>query len=183
MNSKRMLRSVLCVVSVGLTIAVVSTVLASEMGQAAANQVSLASYQGFLNYSLYTHDGDNRGPTGPQHDPARDNIKALLESYDLPVEFETFTYSGRTYENVVAIQLGSTHPDQEYIIGAHYDSVSNPGADDNASGVALVLETARILSQYESGYTIRYIAFDMEEVGLKGSKAYVSATRGTTSRA
>jgi Zn-dependent M28 family amino/carboxypeptidase len=38
---------------------------------------------------------------------------------------------------VVATKLGTLYPDQIYIIGAHYDSVSNPGADDNASGVAL----------------------------------------------
>ena len=75
-------------------------------------------------------------------------------------------------------EAGNDLPDQEYIVGAHYDSVSNPGADDNASGVALVLEAARILSQYDSAYTIRFIAFDREEQGLHGSSAYASAHAG-----
>jgi hypothetical protein len=53
--------------------------------------------------------------------------------------------------------------------------VSNPGADDNASGTAAVIEAARIISQYDSEYTIKFIAFDMEEEGLVGSYEYVDA--------
>ncbi len=145
---------------------------ASEEGHAAADQVSLASYQDFMENELFTHDGDNRGPSGPEHDLARDNIFALFSGYGLSVYYDTFSYGGGTYENVVAEQLGTVYPDAIYVIGAHYDSVSNPGADDNASGVALVLEAARIISQYDSEYTIRFIAFDMEEVGLVGSAHY-----------
>ena len=147
---------------------------ASELGQAAADQVSQDSYDEFLDLWLYTHVGDDRG-YGPEHDLARDNIVYLLESYGLDVTLEPFSYSSSTYYNVVGTKLGTVYPDQVYIIGAHFDSVSNPGADDNASGVALVLEAARILSQYPSDYTIRFIAFDREEQGLIGSSAYVAA--------
>jgi hypothetical protein len=146
---------------------------ASEEGHYAADQVSLDSYYDFMDNWLFTHVGDNRGPSGPEHDPARDNIHDLFESYGLDVELDEFTWFGGTYENVVATKLGTLYPDQEYIIGAHYDSVSNPGADDDASGVALMLEVARIISQYDSDYTIRFIAFDMEEQGLVGSEHYV----------
>ena len=144
-------------------------------GMAAAEEVSYSSYYDFMDLWLYTHTGDNKGPSGPQLVPCRDNIATLMESYGLDVTLEPFTYSGGTYHNVVGTQVGTLYPNQEYVIGAHYDTVSNPGADDNASGVALVLECARIISQYDSAYTIRYVAFSMEEVGLVGSEAYVAA--------
>jgi hypothetical protein len=171
-NAKQRSWQVAWILSIGLSVALAWTAAASDMGMAAADQVSLSSIQGFLNYSLYTHTGHSRGPNGAQHDLARDNIKTIFESYGLSVVFDTFTYSGSTYENVVATKLGTVYPNQEYIIGGHYDSVNNPGADDNASGVALVLEAARIITQYDSDYTIRFIAFDMEEQGLIGSTHY-----------
>jgi hypothetical protein len=153
----------------------VGPVWASDRGKVAANQVSQASYQAFLRDWLYTHAGHNRGPSGAHHNLARDNILSLFQSYGLSAAFEPFTYGGYNGVNVVATKPGTVSPGQIYIIGGHYDSVSNPGADDNASGVAAVLETARILSQYPSDTTIRFIAFDLEELGLYGSKAYTTA--------
>jgi hypothetical protein len=150
---------------------------ASEPGMAAADEVSEASYRDFLDNWLFTHAGDNRG-FGLEHDLARGNIETLFLIWGLDVALEPFLYGGNTYYNVVATMQGSTYPDQEYIIGAHFDSVNNPGADDNASGTALVLEAARILSQYQSDYTIRFIAFDREEQGLIGSYAYVNDHAG-----
>lgn len=178
MSIRQILTRTVWMLAVGLSITVVSAAPASDEGQAAADQVSETSYRYFLGDNqgvegiLYTHAGDNRGPNGPEHDPARDNIAAHFESYGLTVTLEPFYYGG-TYYNVVATKLGTVYPDQEYIVGGHYDSVSNPGADDNASGVASVLEAARILSQYESDCTIRFVGFDMEEAGLVGSSAYV----------
>jgi hypothetical protein len=146
---------------------------ASDLGQAAADQVSQDSYIDFMDTWLYTHTGDDRG-YGPEHDLARDNIAFLMESYGLTVTLEPFTHSSSTYFNVVGTKIGTVYPDQEYVIGAHYDSVNNPGADDDASGVALMLEVARIVCQYDSDYTIRFIGFDREEQGLVGSTAYVA---------
>jgi len=175
-----MLQRVLLALATAATLTVVGTVTASDQGHAAAEQVSEASYRYFLGDNegvegiLYTHAGDNRG-FGPEHDLARDNIADQLESYGLIVTLEPFIYWGSTYYNVVGTKIGTTYPEREYIVGAHYDSVDNPGADDNASGVALVLEAARILTQYDSDYTIRFIGFDREEQGLVGSDAYVDA--------
>ncbi len=151
-----------------------STAVASDLGQQIVSEVSAVSYYDYLDTYLFTHTGDNRGPNGPDLIPARDNIVSLMQSYGLAVALEPFSYSGSTYHNVVGTKVGTVYPDQEFIIGAHYDSVSNPGADDNASGVALVLEAARVLALYESEYTIRFVAFSMEEVGLVGSEAYVA---------
>jgi hypothetical protein len=150
---------------------------ATDAGMAAANQVSQASYTDFLDNWLYTHAGDDRG-FGPEHDLARDNIEMFFVLYGLDVELHPFQYQSTTYYNVVGTMTGTVHPDQEYIVGAHYDSVNNPGADDDASGTALVLEAARILSQYDSAYTIRFMAFDREEQGLIGSSAYVADHAG-----
>jgi hypothetical protein len=63
----------------------------------------------------------------------------------------------------------------EIIVSAHYDSVRGPGANDNASGVAAVLELARHFhtSRPPSGVTLRFVAFGAEEAGQLGSKAYL----------
>jgi hypothetical protein len=146
-------------------------------GTVIAGQISQSSYTNYLDNLLYTHDGDNRDAlSGPDHGPARAAIVAAFQSFPgLTVQQEPFTYSLGTHYNVVATQVGTLHPAQYYVIGAHYDSAGTPGADDNASGVAGVLEIARVLSAYPTDYTIKYIAFDVEEYGLWGSKAYVDA--------
>jgi hypothetical protein len=161
--------------AVGVVLAAAAAALASDMGAAAANEVSLTTYQGFMRDSLYTHTGNSRGPTGGQHNLARDNVRSILQSYGVSAALEPFTYSGQSGNNVVGTKTGSVYPTRVYVVGAHYDSVSNPGADDNASGVAAVLEAARVLTQYPSDCTIRFIAFDLEELGLYGSTAYCSA--------
>ncbi len=146
---------------------------ASELGMVAANQVDVFNYIDLMDNWLYTHVGDNRGVGGPEHDLCMNNIEYLMQSYGLTVTLEPVTYFGSTYYNVVGTKVGTLFPDQEIVLGAHYDSVGNPGADDNASGTALVLETARIITQYPSDYTIRFVAFTREEQGLYGSEAYV----------
>jgi photosystem II stability/assembly factor-like uncharacterized protein len=84
-----------------------------------------------------------------------------------------------TSRNVVAVKTGSMVPDSCIIIGAHYDSYSEsmysqaPGADDNASGVAGMMELARLFSLVETKYTLEFVAFAAGEVGLKGSSHYV----------
>lgn len=153
------------------------TALASPEGHRVAAQVDRDSYQFMLDDLMYTHYGDSRGIGGAQHDPARDNIRDQFVSYGLDTAFETFSYSGYTGYNVVGQITGTTRPNEVYIVGAHYDSVDNPGADDNASGVCGVMEIARIVSQYECEATIRFIAFDMEEWGLIGSDRYAEAHR------
>ncbi|WP_432662435.1 M20/M25/M40 family metallo-hydrolase [Wukongibacter baidiensis] len=64
---------------------------------------------------------------------------------------------------------------QTIVIGAHYDCVDTPGANDNASGAATLLEVARVLSSKKMAYNIKFIAFGAEEVGLVGSYEYVSS--------
>ena len=75
--------------------------------------------------------------------------------------------------NVIAIQRGTKYPDEYIMISSHYDHPDGPGADDNASGTAGVLEVARILSQYEFDRSIIYVSFNNEEDGRFGSLEYV----------
>lgn len=93
-------------------------------------------------------------------------------------------YSGTYAPNVVGIKHGVAHPDNIYVvIDGHMDCTSNqapnfcPGADDNASGTAAVIEAARVMKDYNFEYSVRYIAFTGEEQGLYGSDAYATAAR------
>lgn len=75
--------------------------------------------------------------------------------------------------NIIAVQPGTEFPDEYIVISSHYDHPDGPGADDNASGTAGMLECARILSQYSFKRTILYISFNGEEYGLVGSYPFV----------
>ncbi|MHC4560320.1 MAG: M28 family metallopeptidase, partial [Planctomycetota bacterium] len=138
-------------------------------------QVSTESYMNYLLNDLYTHDGDERC-FGPQHDLAQQRIRELFESFGLETSLHPFEYYAEIlYYNVVGVHRGISCPNEIYVLGAHYDSVAgSPGAWDNASGVAAVLEVARVLSQHAFEATIVFIAFDREEQGSLGSAAYVN---------
>lgn len=95
-------------------------------------------------------------------------------------------YQDATHSNVVATLRGTEPGRPLYIVGAHYDSTSSdlaqaPGATDNAAGVAIVLELARVMSRHEYRHTIQFACWNGEETGLLGSKAFVEelAERGT----
>ena len=86
--------------------------------------------------------------------------------------------------NVIAEKIGWKNPEQFYLVGAHYDSINNnnegdvtcekaPGACDNASGVAGVLELARVFKDLDTETSVIFVAFGGEEIGFLGSEAYV----------
>jgi len=105
----------------------------------------------------------------PGRSLAAQYITRRLKSYDLSVMNQSY---GETGTNIIATQAGSYHPDSIFIISAHYDSVTSFAADDNASGVATVLEAARILSSFDLNYTLIYALWDEEELGLWGSRYF-----------
>jgi Zn-dependent M28 family amino/carboxypeptidase len=141
------------------------------------NQVSQTSYTDYLNNHLYTHNGNARWYSGSQHDAAQTEILNAFTSFGLTTSLDKFTYNSQTCANVIGVLPGKVHPEQIYIVGAHYDSASStcPGADDNASGTAGVLEVARTMSKYQFDSTVVFIAFDREEQGLVGSYRYANA--------
>jgi putative aminopeptidase FrvX len=113
----------------------------------------------------------NRQSSNPGNELAKDYIKERLSKRDLDVQDQAYSSTGH---NVIATQTGINLPDSIYIICAHYDAMADYCADDNGSGIAAVLEAARILSKYCFDYTIIYIAFDQEEQGQIGSTYYAS---------
>lgn len=140
----------------------------------------------------------------PDHacDNSAEYIAQQFRSYGLEVEFDPFDHRRRStlgalvgeyvMRNVVATLPGKgPNKNRIYLMTGHYDSISSktpgwdggwrrmaaPGASDNASGIAEMLETARILSQQDFDFTIRFIAFSGEELFLFGSKHYAQLVR------
>ena len=95
-------------------------------------------------------------------------IKKVLHDIGYKINIQSFEakYSSMLYkvENIEAIIEGTTRKDQSIIIGAHYDTVNiSPGADDNGSGIAALLEMARYLFNTTNEKTIKFVAFPNEE--------------------
>ena len=114
-----------------------------------------------------------------RHYLTQSNIKAsqyILEkfqSFGLNAWYQNINSS---ITNVLAKKTGNKYPNQYVIICAHYDDMPSgntaPGADDNASGTTAVIEMARLMSGINLPYTVLFAAWDEEERGLYGSKAY-----------
>ena len=108
-------------------------------------------------------------------DLAADDLVAKLRSYGLDAQKEPFPWGALTLYNVRARHVGVVRPGETYLLVAHYDStsedplVSAPGADDDASGVACVLEAARTMSTHQFEASVEFLLTGGEEQGLLGS--------------
>ncbi|MDL2254660.1 M20/M25/M40 family metallo-hydrolase [Bacteroidales bacterium OttesenSCG-928-J16] len=153
--------------------------------QALLDKISIDS---IMLYVQHMEDYGTRRYDAPQAVEAANWIKDKYESWGLEANIEDFTeyswwYGNINSSNVIAIQLGTEKPDEFIVCGGHFDSVNwndgiaAPGADDNATGTAGVMEIARIFSQYEFERSIIYCAFGAEEIGLCGSAAYAEKCR------
>ncbi len=104
---------------------------------------------------------------------AEEYLQMRFQKYGLNSSIQRFDGGGG---NVIGIQLGRKKSNQKIIFCAHFDSQpytgAAPGADDNGSGTSAVLEAARVLSQYQTDYTIVYALWDNEELGMLGSTYY-----------
>ena len=110
-----------------------------------------------------------RAPIGVNDDPQRqpdEKVRTLDTQASTPGE----------REEVYCTKVGSTHPDEMYIVGAHMDGIGwGEAANDDGSGTALVMELARILSSRDvrTDRSIRFVLWNNEETGLNGAYAYV----------
>lgn len=95
----------------------------------------------------------------------------VQDNVELELRFRARVQSGVSY-NVIAVLPGTS--DEIVVFNAHHDSVLTPGAVDDASGVAIVLETARALSAENFSRTVMFVTFGGEELGLFGSEDFVS---------
>jgi hypothetical protein len=117
-------------------------------------------------------------PTGANTDAARQPDAALRELNAQP------TAPGPR-EQVYCTKVGTTRPDEMYIVGAHMDGIGyGEAANDNGSGTALVMELARILNaaDVQTERSIRFALWNNEETGLNGARAYVEQRAGLQGR-
>jgi len=105
----------------------------------------------------------------------------------LEVATPTFSSYSGTMSNVIATKKGEKEPDSVYVVCGHFDSTSSgkdrkiaPGADDNGSGAAGVLEIARQIGRLRFPCTIIFACMNAEEIGLIGSKAFAKKLAATT---
>jgi Zn-dependent M28 family amino/carboxypeptidase len=86
-----------------------------------------------------------------------------------------FSAWGGTYENVIGTASNGSRSQTPLILAAHYDTVfGSPGADDNASGLAVLLDVARRITHIPLDRPVQFVAFCLEEEDLLGSRAYVA---------
>ena len=102
-------------------------------------------------------------------------ITAHFESLSLPVQEEKVLFEGTESVNVLGLKEGKSRPDEVFILAAHYDTVEGtPGADDNGSAVAALLEIARCLEPVPLDASLLYAAFTLEEYGFIGSRHFIA---------
>lgn len=111
--------------------------------------------------------------------PANENaLNWLINKYTsfgyTDIEIDTFTYSGDFAYNLIVTKTGSVYPNRYVIIDGHYDTKNGEGANDNGSGISIILETARLLRNVATEFSVKFINFSAEEVGLVGSSHYVN---------
>jgi Zn-dependent M28 family amino/carboxypeptidase len=100
-----------------------------------------------------------------------DYISSQLSAYGYSVLEQPYDYKGKTYKNIYVEKKGTREPERIIVVGAHYDTVTGtPGADDNASAVAGLLELARLLADKPLTGTLHFVAFTLEEPPLFRSK-------------
>lgn len=102
---------------------------------------------------------------------AGDYIWRTLQSFGLEMSWHHFNEDDKQYKNIIGLHKGIKQPERKIIVIAHYDTVAiSPGADDNASGVAAMLEIGRMLTQYTFERSILFIGVNLEEQKVDGEK-------------
>lgn len=109
----------------------------------------------YIRNTLYNHE---------DLDKSADYIMKKFKDLGLQCEFQTFTISEseKEFKNIIAVY--NPGKEKEFLITAHYDHLYySVGADDNLSGVAIMLEAARIISSFKLDITVKFISFTLEE--------------------
>ena len=147
------------------------------------NLISIVNADTLRAYVQHLQNYQTRYALADNHLEVANWIKGKFESYGFTNTWmQEYPHNNTTQYNVIATIPGYLHPDIYIIVGGHYDSISfnsdfftfAPGADDNASGTAGVLEIARVMmaTGYQPKCSIRFIAFSAEEGAAWGSETY-----------
>jgi Tol biopolymer transport system component len=135
-------------------------------------------------YSHALYQFDSKYITQPGNEQAIEYLVETLRQWGYEPELQWFEARPRGASgpnpqrvrtaNVIAKLPGTVHPDVLYVASSHFDSVERgPGADDNTSGTAALLEAARVLATRPQPATIHFAFFTGEESGLLGAREYV----------
>ena len=143
-----------------------------------------------LRRHVQTLEGVRHPAAAPaRHRAARDYVAAELHALGLLVELAPFAFRGGTYQNVVGVLPGRDPLRPRLLVGAHFDSTADtPGADDNASGVAALIECARHVLPHAPAAGVEFVGFDLEELQTVtgtyrvGSRALARARRASGDR-
>jgi hypothetical protein len=114
-------------------------------------------------------------------------IAGRFKATGLETTIEVYDHAGRSWPNVVAGVSGEPAVDDVVIVGAHLDSIARdsrtaPGADDNATGVAVAIQVARDLASARPQHTVVFAVFSNEEQGTIGSRSFARAARARHDR-
>ncbi len=119
---------------------------------------------------------DSKHITQDGNMPATEWLERTYRSFGYETRLQKFTtVATREIEvaNVIATIPGTVNPELVYVVGAHFDSrAEGPGADDNTSGTAMILEAARVLAKRPMPATVMFVAFTGEEAGLRGAREF-----------
>jgi len=139
--------------------------------------VAKASPARVFGYEKALFDFDSKHITKPGNRLASEFLFNTYTSFGYDPEYQWFeprnAFGGKT-TNVVATLRGTLNPELVYVVSSHFDSVeAGPGADDDTSGTAALLEAARVLAGHPMPATIMFASFTGEEAGLLGSREFV----------
>lgn len=102
---------------------------------------------------------------------AGEYIWNALESFGYQMSLHHFNEDGEEYSNILGLHPGIKQPEKKVIVIAHYDTVAiSPGADDNASGVAAMLECARVLKKCRFEKSVLFVGVNLEEQKVDGEE-------------
>jgi len=133
-------------------------------------------------YEKSLFDFDSKHITMPGNAKAIDYLTTTYRNFGYEPDVQWFNSSaalGGKTANVLAVLKGTENPELVYVVSSHFDSrAEGPGADDNTSGTAALLEAARVMAKHPQPATIIFASFTAEESGLVGSREYVRRAVG-----
>lgn len=147
----------------------------APVAQAIRRITAQVSIRRIYEYEAALFDFDSKYITQPGNKQAAEYLFRMFESFGYKPEFQTFMARGNIEtSNVLATLKGLENPELVYVLSSHFDSNQRgPGADDNSSATAVLLETARVMAASPLPATVIFAAFTGEEAGLLGSREFV----------
>lgn len=145
----------------------------------AVNQVSSANIRSWVEWLSSFPTRHHASPRANDHaEQMKERLENLLRDRSIPYQVELVSHNRTNQKSLKVTLVGATRPDEIVVMGGHYDSINSsyfggreaPGADDNASGSACLVEALRIISKGPQPHrTIEFMWYAAEEVGLVGS--------------